>query len=244
MVKPQKPVLAPDVPARGVRPVVKKAPPSKKWTFSFRYWRQIDYFGLDQSRDKWFVALLQKLSDLSGLDMDLFKRDRDMIDHWRYHKINWNQRNIPVKRADLNWIPDMYLKNEEDYELIQFQISQALGRVIGFWDETYTFNIVLLDPLHNMQPSEAFNYRVRDCSPLNTDFADLVKDIESAKSRICQQPECPVNLDLKQLPQCNYGQTIIILRLNDEQSNLIASTMEKHNLTIEELLEYGTVNLE
>ncbi len=36
-----------------------------------------------------------------------------------------------------------------------------MGRVVGFFDEDRVFNVVLLDPLHNIQPSKTYNYRVR-----------------------------------------------------------------------------------
>lgn len=130
----------------------------KKWTFSFQYWKQIEFFGLDKSNPSWFVSLIEKLKDLSGKDVKNFVSTGEQRDAWRYHNINWNQTNIPIQREDLDWLDKDYRENEAEYPIVQFQVSQALGRVVGFWDENSVFNILLLDPLHNIQPSKRYNY--------------------------------------------------------------------------------------
>ena len=82
--------------------------------------------------------LLEKLRDLNGESIDAFLADPSKKDYWRYHEISWTQTNIPVSRKDLNWIPKDYLANKAEFPLFQFQISKAVGRVVGFWDENIT----------------------------------------------------------------------------------------------------------
>lgn len=114
---------------------------------------------------------MDKLTELSKKDIKDFVANGTGKDTWRYHPISWMQENIPVQREDLDWVHKDYLENKEEYPLLQFQISKSLGRVVGFWDEFQIFNIVLLDPLHNIQPSKDYNYRVNYCSPLDSEYA-------------------------------------------------------------------------
>jgi hypothetical protein len=76
-------------------------------------------------------------------------------------------QNIPIPKEQIDWLGD-YASDE--YEFVQFHVSKALGRVVGFFDEEQTFQIVLFDPFHNIQPAGDFDYRVRataigDCAP-------------------------------------------------------------------------------
>jgi hypothetical protein len=125
-------------------PITKTPPKPLRWTFSFRYWRQIEYFGLDRAQPSWFVSLLERLVELSAHPIDDFFSNSPAKKYYRYHEIDWDQKNIPIKREDLAWLDHDYLVNSEDYPLVQLMISKALGRIIGFWDEESVFCIVLL----------------------------------------------------------------------------------------------------
>lgn len=76
----------------------------------------------------------------------------------RFHPIDWEAKNIPIKRADIDWLGD---HSGQEFELMQFHISKSKGRVVGFFDQESVFYIVLLDPLHNLQPAGDYKYRVR-----------------------------------------------------------------------------------
>jgi hypothetical protein len=67
-------------------------------------------------------------------------------------------KNIPISKDDIDWLGDY---SSEDIELVQFSISTGRGRIIGFFDGEQIFNVVLLDPLHNLQPAKKRNYQVR-----------------------------------------------------------------------------------
>ncbi|MBF4426241.1 hypothetical protein, partial [Vibrio anguillarum] len=113
-------------------PVLLSKPQDRRWSFSFRYWKQVEFFGLDQTDSKWFVSLLEKLRELCGKKVEDFISNEGEKGSWRYHKINWNQKNIPIQRGDLEWVDKVYRDNPDDYPLLQFQVSTALGRVVGF----------------------------------------------------------------------------------------------------------------
>lgn len=145
------------IPVKAPSPKAGNVPVKKKWQFSFQYWRQVEYFGVDQCDKSWFVSLLTRLSEVSHLHVE------DALagaygDALRCHPINWAARNIPIARTDIDWLGDF---TSDDIEIVQFSISTGRGRVIGFFDASNIFNVILLDPLHNMQPTKKHNYQVR-----------------------------------------------------------------------------------
>ncbi len=131
----------------------KKIPREKKWEFSFQYWEQIKYFGLKHQEvdTRWFVSLLKRLKDLSSEHLEGVLRDGAKRKVHRIHSINWDLSSIP-KHTFYNHIPKEYQTDETD--IIQFQIEKSKGRVVGFLDFNSTFQVVLLDPVHNMQLSK------------------------------------------------------------------------------------------
>src|SRR5262249_19783470 len=83
------------VPAKAPRPLPGNVPPKKKWRFSFRYWRQTEYFGIDQCDKSWFASVLTRFAEVSSLDVE------DALagsygSSLRCHPINWNAKNIPI----------------------------------------------------------------------------------------------------------------------------------------------------
>jgi len=219
----------PIIPILSKEPLVFTSPPKpqkteepRRWAFSFRYWRQIENFGLDRTDAGWFASLLEKLSILSNEEVDKFICDSRKKDVWRYHNIDWGHKNIPIQMSDLDWLPS-YCQNNPEYVLVQFQISLALGRVVGFWDKDYIFNIVLLDPFHNIQPSKRYDYRVDPCNPLNSDYAKLLHGLDEVLKYRCEKISCqniryirniPNNRDA--LQECN----VLMVKLTDEDMEI------------------------
>ncbi|MEW5773144.1 MAG: hypothetical protein AB1916_06420 [Thermodesulfobacteriota bacterium] len=184
------PILDDSVDLRGPSPVAGAAPPIKNWSFSFKHWGQADFFGLDKTRRSWFVSLLERLKALSNENFEDFLKDTVKRDSWRYHGIDWSARNCPISRADLTWLPASIRENDADFPMMQFHISRALGRVVGFFDNENVFNIVLLDPLHNIQPSKYHEYRVRNCSPLDCEYTALLHIVDSVLDAHCRSNGC------------------------------------------------------
>lgn len=140
----------------------------KHLSFSFEYFREIDFFGLGDCDIHWFSSLLDAIKRYS---------ERKIVDIMyekssRFHEIKWSQPNIPIKFEDLNWLPknDQILIGPD--EICQLNITQGSGRIIGFIVGT-TFYVVLLDPMHNMQPSEDYNYVVDATSQSMTQYDEL-----------------------------------------------------------------------
>lgn len=147
------------IPPAVPKPRAGHIPQPKRWAFSLQHWRQIEYFGVDTCEKKWFISLIERFSELSRLPIEEFLASRSLQGSVRYHEIDWDAKAIPIKKSDIDWIGP--ITESEDFSFVQFHVSKALGRVVGFFDENQIFQVVLLDPKHNIQPSGNFDYRVR-----------------------------------------------------------------------------------
>lgn len=108
-----------------------------------------------------------------------------------------------------------YLDNEVEYPFHQFQISQSLGRVVGFLDETSTFNIVLLDPKHNIQPTKSYDYKVTPCEPLGSQLTSLLLNIEALKRTASCSAECATLAGLSKLQEENHPPMAVLIGLSE-----------------------------
>jgi len=236
--KPKKPKIPQPKVSKSHKIVIPKAPESnKRWTFSFLYFRQIKKFGLDKSDSNWFVSLLNRIKDFSSFRIEEFLSNPVIKNRLRYHDIDWTHKNVPIKRSDLDWIPKNYLENEEEFPIVQFMISQALGRIVGFWDEFYVFNIVLLDPLHNIQPSKNYHYKVDDCSPLSCKYSSLLKDIEDIKNDHKENNDQELYNSIANLPTESNKFNYIACHLEDEARNSLLEKLETKS--INHIIELG-----
>ncbi len=207
----------------------------KRWSFSFRFFKQIENFGASSCESKWFVSMLERLSDISGKTVEEITETPSWMDFYRFHPINWAKKNVPITRNDLNWIDSVYLGNEEEYPLYQFQISKATGRVVGFFDEDWNFNIVLIDPLHNLQPSKYFDYRVTHCFPLDSEYESLRKKIHDHHFNGNGEPLVP---DLSDSSKSWFGVLFI-----DDEIVAEAEEVSEHGFHPNEIFRLGVAEL-
>lgn len=161
-----------------------------KISFSFAYFEQRDKFGVGDMSPHWFVSLIERLKDISGKTIG-FWSDYIAKRAYRIHPINWSQPNIPLKREDLTTIPIEYRMNEDDFPLLQLEISQGTGRIIGFFAESSSvFFIALLDPKHNMQPTQLYGYKVDDTRILPTLYESAINEAQ----KCIHTTDCPLLL--------------------------------------------------
>jgi hypothetical protein len=217
------------------------------WSFSFRYYKQINYFGLDTAKAnaQWFVSLLERLGDLSQKKLSEFFTDRALQGKagYRFHAIDWNHKNIPIQREELNWLPNNYLNNEAEFPLFQFQISKAKGRVVGFFDESMTFNVVLLDPLHNIQPSKSFGYTVDKCSPLYCELTGLYQHLTNIQKSNCKDDNCGYQKALSEiLGSYSLPTNAIIHYIDDDLASAAQSYIDNgHAKDFYDIFEAGII---
>lgn len=205
------------------------------WSFGFKFYKQINLFGFSNIQLEWFTSLFERLRDTSKME---YKGMSEVLeDGYRYHIINWNAKNCPLIRDQFDWIDLVYLNNEIEYPLCQFHISKAKGRIIGFWDENNIFQIVLLDPLHNLQPSKKVNYELRDTFPVMSEFDSLQLDLQNILSKPCNHNDCTTYAQLKNLPTGFTNINIVLAHLDDSFFEEYAKILPSK--TINQILEAG-----
>lgn len=207
-----------------VATVVKRSsrPENKNWEFSFKNFQQIDKFGLDGGgiANDWLVSLLERLKQLSQESIENILGDHIMADSYRYHAINWTAKNIPIERKALDWISEPYKSNPEEYPIDQIMLSKGTGRIVGFFDENWVFHLVLLDPLHNLQPSKDFNYTVNPSSPLNCQLTQLQMAVREGLQH-CSGHACVASARIQDaLDEKTYSERygIVLLKVEDAQT--------------------------
>lgn len=208
----------------------KKSRSDKYWSFSFKYFREIDYFGIGNKDISWFSSLLERLRDVSNLELERFTSDRSLQDAYRYHPINWSQKKIPIQRSEFYWLPKDILENDEEFPFYQFQISTAVGRVVGFWYEDI-FYIIVLDPMHNIQPSKHYNYFVYSTKTVESDCSSLLADIDYLKKHICENEECKLKNELCKVPTKRYSENFYSFSLDDEYHILLSEKLKNKSIT-------------
>jgi hypothetical protein len=224
--------------------VGKTSIPAKPKTvnFSFQFWRQIEYFSLNKSDLKWFVALLDKLTELSSELLDEFRSNRRRQGAVRYHPVKWDQKNIPIKRSDLTWLDKDYRDNEKEWDFYQIHITKGLGCMVGFWDEQGIFNIVLLDPHHNIYPTKRTGYRVDKCYPLENMYSSLIDDIrQTRQDHNCPNTGCSLQTQLRNMPLTMRSHfNIVLFHLSNEQLTKMEQLLDGGQCkTLDEILIAG-----
>lgn len=178
----------------GVKKVLRRTreKDDQNWSFSFQFFDEIKHFGFNSEfvDNKWLTSLLFRLKELSALRIDAVLNDRRVVEGTlRIHDINWSQKNIPITRDNLHWVPEDYRNNPNEFPFMQFAVSRARGRLVGFFDENNTFQIVLLDPLHNAQPSKRHEYVVRLSHPLGCELTSVRHEIAKVTAQ-CREKRC------------------------------------------------------
>lgn len=242
-----KPVLGGFKPEAAKRPDAGQVPQKQLWTFSMRFWRQAEYFGVGDQQASWFISLCERLAALCSIGLDEFFKDNQARDNFRFHEIDWDAKNVPVRRSDFDWVPPTYLENEDDYPFHQFHVSKALGRVVGFFDEKRVFNVVIFDPHHNIQPSKKTAYQIRPTRIGACEITTIAARAHSFASQ-CQVPECFVKLGIRdELEQAiaTFSGSVFICRVDDGQHQRYIALRERGLASdLTEILEYGLVAYE
>lgn len=143
-------------------------------SFSFRYFKQIENFGITGKNDVWMSGLLDQLRLLSEKNADELLSDVRLKESLRMHPLDLSEGKSALSLDDFASIPQRYRPSAIDCPIVQFQISKANGRVIGFFNHNHSvFYIVFLDPNHNAQLSKYNDYKVREIKPCLSEIDDL-----------------------------------------------------------------------
>lgn len=227
-----------------------KEPKDRLWSFSFRYWTQLDKFGLKgEGIDMpWVVSVLERLKQLSADYVETVLKNHAMKGQLRFHAIDWQAKNIPIEQKDIPELPAHYVDNPE-FALHQFQVSTGKGRVVGFFDENWIFNVVLLDPLHNLQPSKNFDYAVDPCWPLSCEITSLREGVKERISR-CQVAGCQAAKQVSDLAHAHDHHAeqfeILMVKVKDQDQLQWAKSLVAQGKagSLAEIFEMGLITID
>lgn len=196
-------------------------------SFSFKYFGQQDYFGIGGQDATWFANLLDRIKDLSGKTKAILENDQERK-NYRLHPINWGARNCPITIAELTSVPQIIKDNVEDDFFWQFQLSKGTGRVVGFFNESFSiFYIVLLDPKHNIQPSKYYGYEVNETEAAITEYERIQMCIADAAKKIPKQcvgkRDCPFSLINDEYLRSGVFYASIDVDLKEKYNELVES---------------------
>lgn len=236
-------ISAGNLPSRNKKPVASTPSVSNQWGVSFEFFNQTDYFGLGESTSKWFMSMLNSLTSLNKIPKDEFIKSPVRMEANRYHKINWEQPNIPIQRSEFTWVNRIILDNEEEFPFYQFQISQTLGRVVGFWNAFHNlFHIVLLDPAHNIQPSKRTGYRVDKTTILDCHYTMMTTGITQIIEKYEKDETFKeITYSLRALPAAYTERKLIYLSLDDDYIQTLEERIGQRS--IKDVLELGITSL-
>jgi len=217
----------------------------KLFTFSLRYWRQPDHFGLSGLDVSWFVSLLERLSELGAEEVSRFIEDRDFKSAIRYHVVDWDARGIPLKSDQLDWLPRDVRENPVEFPIVQFHISKAKGRVHGFWDSERCFQVVLLDPLHNLQPSKDVGYKIRPTSVASCELSSLRVALDRACQKPCLHDKCGFAEEIRVAMTAPLNEQFAVLAgLTDDVAHALSELRKNRVVSVSEIVETGIIVLE
>jgi len=214
--------------------------PPQKFSFSFKYFRQIENFGLSSADQVWFISLLTRLSEICGLTVDEFRNLADPKNTFRYHPIDWSKKNCPIELWQLDWLDKHYREDNPNYVMYQFAISKGEGRVVGFFDENNVFNIVLLDREHNLQPSNFSDYRIRPNDIVSSEYDLLLEVVQKATIQTCTAIPCCVYQELTNVPSVHQRFSPLVLRLESEDCQNVQDLLDEGCVvSIQQIFEAG-----
>lgn len=224
-----------------ISPLEEKEVKRKNINFSFSYFNQIDYFGIGSCSQQWFVGLIARFKELGNLTYEQLIGENRGSKSLRYHPIIWSiKHGPPIKRSNLFWLPKDILKNEEDFPLVQFSISKSQGRIVGFFSEDhYTFNIVLFDPNHNIQPSIKNNYQIQPTTIGISQYDDLLSSLNNIKLQISKcSNQCALSKIIDIIEQKH---NVIYINLDKDFYEQYMKEIERFSLN--SIIEKGIIGL-
>lgn len=214
----------------------------EKLVFSFLHFKQIENFGIGNCSSKWHISFIERLSTLGTMTTQEVLEDNRGSISLRCHPIDWSKKNVPIRRADLTWLPSEILKNDSEFPMMQFSLTTGTGRIIGYFDkETSVFYIVLLDPEHNIQPAQKHNWQIQPTTKGISQYDDLLTKIDSIKNFV---DKCPYIAACKIPPHIKNAQVehnIIYAPLDDDFYSNHQELLKEH--TLQEILESGILSL-
>ena len=238
--------LTPDAPKYGRKRLVtadeERDLKRRRITFSFSFFRQIKHFGIGDCTREWYAGLLQRLSTLCDMTLQELLEENKGSKALRCHPIDWSAKHVPLRREDLDWLPQEIRENDVEFPIMQISISQSTGRIIGYFDrDASIFHIVLLDPKHNLQPAAKTNYQVQPTQEALSQYDELLKKLEYFKELVksCPNIDDKLHEHLKAMERLHDN--IVYVDLDDDFYEIYRDLLKRYSLR--EIIEAGVTGL-
>lgn len=167
-------------------------------------------------------------------------KDNDSL---RFHEIDWTIPHIPISLNDIDWIPEEIRNNQKEFPLQQISISQGTGRIVGYFDRDFSiFYIVLLDPEHNIQPSQKRGYQIAKTYIAKSEYHILLAKLQGAISlseKSSHQPNCSMRNQLLQIVEDDVN--VVYVNLDQDFYKAHHEVFAQHKLV--DILEAGIFSL-
>lgn len=145
---------------------------NERISFSFDFFnRTPEEFNLGGLKDGWFLSFLERLKSLSGFTVSQFK-DPQTQERLHIHTHSWD-----LIEEKITNIPKLLIDQLGEDKFYQVSISQATGRIHGFFIKNNIFCIVWLDPHHQMYPMR----KVRTFKPLKSEYELLEEQLKECQ---------------------------------------------------------------
>ena len=210
----------------------------RKMTFSFSYFKQIPYFQIGKCSQGWHIGLLERLGTLSNMTPQEVLEENRGSDALRCHPINWNAKNIPIQRKDLDWLPKEILENEADFPIMQFSITKGTGRIVGYFGrDSSIFHVVLVDPEHNIQPAKKTNYQIQPTTKGLSQYDELLNKLERIKRIVsdCTDKNCKLHSHIRAIEELHDN--IVYIGLDNDFYTTYQEILK--TTTLQEIVENG-----
>lgn len=234
--------LNPNSPKYGNKSLVTKEQENdlkrRKMTFSFSYFKQMPYFQIGNCSKEWYIGLIERLRTLSTMTpQEVLEENRGSI-ALRCHPIDWDAKNIPIQRKNLDWLPKEILENETDFPIMQFSITKSTGRIVGYFDrDSSIFHIVLLDPEHNIQPAKKTNYQIQPTTKGLSQYDELLNKLERIKQIVsnCPDKNCKLHSHISVIEELHDN--IVYIGLDSDFYETYQEILR--TTTLQEIMENG-----
>lgn len=205
------------------------------FTFGFTYWQERKYLGIGECSNAWFTSLIQRLRDLGKESIQSLIESKGA----HFHPVGFEQshKDCPITRQQaLEMIPEAY---QDDCVFYQFALSASTGRVVGFFDDRQSFQIILLDPKHNIYPYYKHEVRVDSTLMSKTDYIGLINLLDDLRdSQLCGD-SCEVKQLLRTIPEYRMGKAdtiTLMVQISLQDLETLQILLESKYLSIQELL--------
>lgn len=153
----------------------------ERLNFSFKLFdRECDKYNCGGTRNEWFIGLLEKMKNISDLELV------DFLDSRRQKNMYIHTNDFSKEEHHCNYSQELKEQLKEN-PFFQIGLTKASGRIHGFLIEN-TFFILWLDPHHQLHAMERHGGEIT-YEPVLTEIEFVYEELKEAHSTIEEKDE-------------------------------------------------------